>query len=63
VIGLVALPYPFHLQVQEETLHHGIVPAISLAAHAADDTVLVQQRLVSGSTGARQRNVPTGALA
>src|SRR5258707_220614 len=36
VIGVLALPHAFHLQVQKEALHHRVVPTISLAAHAAN---------------------------
>ena len=43
VVGMAALPDAFHLQVQEESLHHGIVPAIGLAAHAGDKAVLREQ--------------------
>ena len=36
--ALVVPPmHPFLLQAAEETLDHGIVPAITLAAHAAQD--------------------------
>jgi len=32
-------------EAQEETLHHRVVPAVVLSAHAADQDVAVQQRL------------------
>jgi len=47
MVGVVALPETFHLQVQEEALHHRVVPAVALAAYAGDQAVLVQQRRVS----------------
>ena len=34
VVGVVALPDAFHLQIEEESLHDGVVPTITLAAHA-----------------------------
>ena len=36
VIGIVFLPNALHLQIQEETLHHRVIPAIAFAAHAAN---------------------------
>ena len=49
VVGVVALPHPLHLQIQEEALHHGVIPAVALAAHAADQAVFGQQRLMHGA--------------
>ena len=46
VIGLVALPNPLGLKAQEKALHHRVVPAAALAAHAADRAVARKQRLV-----------------
>lgn len=46
MIGLAALPNPPHLRAQAETLHHGVVPAIAFATHAANDAMPVQQCLV-----------------
>ena len=46
VVGVVLLPYPLHFQVEEETLYHGVVPTIALAAHTARKAVLLQQRLM-----------------
>ncbi len=46
VVGVVALPGPFRLEAQEEALHHRVVPAVALAAHAADQAVASQQRLM-----------------
>ena len=43
VIGIVALPNPFHLQIQEEAFHDGVIPAVALAAHAGDKAVLREQ--------------------
>ena len=34
VVGVVALPDAFYLQIEEESLHDGVVPTITLAAHA-----------------------------
>ena len=42
VVGVILLPDSFHLQVKEETLHHGIVPTIALAAHASLQTMAGQ---------------------
>ena len=39
VVCLVALPYPFHFKVQEEAFSNSVVPAVSLAAHAADEAI------------------------
>ena len=49
LVGVVALPYPLHLQVQEEALHHRVVPTVALAAHAADQPVFVQHSLMRGA--------------
>ena len=46
VVGVVALPDPLHLQVQEEALHHCVVPAVSFAAHARACAMAGQQRAV-----------------
>ena len=46
VIGKVALPDPLHLQIQEEALHHSVIPTIALSAHAAHQAMRLQQRLV-----------------
>jgi energy-converting hydrogenase Eha subunit C len=35
VIGVVLLPNPLHLQIQEEALHHSVIPTIAFAAHTA----------------------------
>ena len=35
VVGVVFLPDSLHLQVQKESLHDGVVPAVAFAAHAA----------------------------
>ena len=44
VIGVVLLPNPLHLQIQEEALHYRVVPAVALAAHAAHQAMRGQQR-------------------
>ena len=46
VIGVVFLLYAFHLQIQEESLHHRVIPAVAFAAHAAQQAMLSQQCLV-----------------
>ena len=46
MVGIITLPHTFHFQVQKEALHHGIIPAVALAAHAAADAVLIEQALV-----------------
>ena len=35
--------------VVEAALHHRVIPAVALAAHAADQAVLGQQRLMQGA--------------
>ena len=37
---------PLCLEAQEEALHHGVVPAVAFAAHAADQAMARQQCLV-----------------
>lgn len=44
LIGIILLPGPLHFQ--EEALHHGLIPAITFAAHAAQDAVLFEQSLL-----------------
>ncbi len=46
VIGIVLLPNPLHFQIQEETLHCRVIPAVGPAAHAAQQAMLFQQRLM-----------------
>jgi hypothetical protein len=38
--------YPFGFKRMKKTFHNGIVPAITLSAHAADHAVLFQEVLV-----------------
>lgn len=40
MVGIVTLPHAFHLEVQEESLHHGIVPTATFAAHTGNQPVL-----------------------
>jgi hypothetical protein len=49
VVGIFALLNPFHFQIQEEAFRDGIVPAVSFAAHAANEAVTGQLRLVLGT--------------
>ena len=49
VIGVVLLPNPSHLQIQDESLHHRVIPAIAFAAHAAKQTMPSQQHLVQAT--------------
>ena len=49
VVGIVTLPDTLHFEVQEEALHHRVIPAIAFAAHAADKAVLGQQRRMHGA--------------
>ena len=50
LVGVAALPDALHLKVLKEAFHHYVsVPAVSFAAHAADQAVLDQQRLVYGA--------------
>ena len=46
VAGIVLLPDTLHFQVQKETLHNGVVPAVAFATHAANQAVFFQQRLM-----------------
>ena len=46
LIGIVSLPDPFHLEIQEKAFGDGIVPAIALTTHAAYEAMLSQQGLV-----------------
>jgi hypothetical protein len=46
MVGIVTLPHAFHFQVQKKALHHGIIPAVAPAAHAAADAVLIEQALI-----------------
>ena len=47
VIGVVTLPYALHLEIQEESLHDGVVPAVCFAAHAGAQSVSGQQSTMS----------------
>lgn len=46
LIGVVSLPDTLRLEAQEEALYYRIVPAVDLAAHAADQAVARQHRLM-----------------
>ena len=46
LIGIVLVPDPLHLQIQEEAFHDSVIPTISFSAHAAHQAVLDQQRPV-----------------
>lgn len=46
VLGVVFLPNSFHLKVQKESLHGGVVPAIASAAHANRQAIPGQQCLI-----------------
>ena len=48
VVSVLALPNALHLQVQKETLAHGVVPTIALSAHALSQPMGVQQLSVLG---------------
>ena len=39
LIGIILLPNPLHLQIKKEMFHNRVVPAISFAAHAADQAM------------------------
>lgn len=45
MVGILALPDAFHFEVQEEAIGNGVILAIALAPHAADEAVLGQQIL------------------
>lgn len=49
VVGVIALPNSFHLQVREEALHRGVVPAICFSAHAGDQAVPMRKAGVFGA--------------
>src|SRR5471032_1978426 len=49
MVGIFALPHAFHFEVQEEAFSDGIVPAITLATHAANEAVAGQLRLILGT--------------
>ena len=51
---LLFLPDTFHLQVEEETFHHGVVPAIALAAHAGQQAYSCKGRGVCPSCNTRR---------
>lgn len=42
MIRVIPLPDALHLQVQEESFGDRVVPAVPLAAHAADEAVFGQ---------------------
>ena len=46
VVGVVVLPDPLPLQIEEEALHDGVVPAIAFATHAARQAMTAQQGTV-----------------
>ena len=46
VVAVVALPDSLHFQVQEETHHHGFVPAIAISAHACAQAMAFEQAAV-----------------
>lgn len=46
VIGVITLPNLLHLQIQEQALHHRVIPVIIFAAHAAREAMVFQQRLM-----------------
>ena len=46
LVSVIVLPIALHLQIQEEALHYRVVPAVALAAHAADQAMVAQQFLV-----------------
>lgn len=48
VIGVITLPNPLHLQIQiqDQALHHRVIPVITFAAHAAREAMVFQQRLI-----------------
>ena len=39
VVAIATLPNSFHLENQEEAFSNSVVPAVSLAAHAADEAL------------------------
>ena len=39
VIGVVHVPNPLYLQIQEESLYHSVVLTVGFAAHAADQAM------------------------
>jgi hypothetical protein len=67
MIGVVSLPDPLHFQVQEEALHHCVVPTISCAAHALNQGMVCNQVTVSLAgvlaVPIRMNDQPGGGLA
>jgi len=39
VVAIATLPNSFHLENQEDAFSNSVVPAVSLAAHAADKAI------------------------
>ena len=46
VICVVFLPDLFHVKVQEEALHHSVIPPVAFSAHATHQSMLFEQRLM-----------------
>lgn len=49
LVGVILPPSALHFQVQEEALHHCVVPAVTLAANTATHPVARQQGLIGRS--------------
>ncbi len=52
---VVSAVHPLLLQSGKEALHRGIIPTVSLAAHAAVDLLLLQQPLIVANTNKGRR--------
>jgi hypothetical protein len=46
VVGVVVLPDPLPLQIEEEALHDSVVPTVAFATHAARQAMAAQQGTV-----------------
>jgi|UPI000702789B hypothetical protein len=40
-VGIISLLNTLRLEIQEETLHHSIIPAVTFAAHTANPAMLI----------------------
>ena len=49
VVGVVLLPNPLPLQVEEETLTNSVISSVTFTAHAANQAMLCQQSLMQGA--------------
>ena len=56
VIGVIKLPNALHFEIQKESLHDSVIPAIGLAVHASAQTVTGQRAMnIAGILATRVR--------